>query len=182
MKLTKAALQRKQPVTDEVLIPRDDTQTQALADARQTVENTRQRVAFAQVGGELGQIAQAEQALKAAEQAVAAIRDEIRKTGTCFTLVGVGRVRWDEIVLEHPVTEEQEKADADKPEDQRLIFNPKTFWPALLAECVPDSTLLADDWRKEVFESKAWGPAELRELRDRAAAVNQGSRILSLGN
>lgn len=181
-KLTKAALSRKKPVTDEVLIPADDAQAEAYVRAKELVEQRAQRVGLAEMGGEEENVRAARAALEAARAGVEEIRDEIRKTGIAFTLVGVGRVRWDELQVEHKPTEEQEAEDAEKPLAERRTFNPKTFWPALLAESVPDSALSAEDWRREVFESKDWGPAELDELRTRATLVNEGSRILALGN
>jgi hypothetical protein len=182
-KLTKAALARKKPVTDEVLIPADDAQAAAYAEAKQLVTLREQRLSMAEMGGDPDGIEAAKQALADAQLAVDNVREDIRKRGTAFTLVGVGRVRYDELQLEHRPTEEQEKEDADKPAGERRAFNPKAFWPALLAECVPDSAgLTAEDWRTGVFENPAWGPGELDELRTRATMVNQGSRIIALGN
>jgi hypothetical protein len=180
-KLTKAGLGRKKPVTDEVLIPADDAQALELDRARTELANNEQRLSLAVIGGDAEDIATSRTVLAASEAAVEAVRDQIRKTGVSITLVGVGRVRWDEILREHPPTDEQKEADKDKPEAERDTFDPKTFWPALLA-ATADSDLTADDWQKEVFGSKNWGPAELHILRERAKAVNAGSRILELGN
>lgn len=180
-KLTKAALARKKPVTDEVLIPADDAQALRFEEAQQSVSNTEQRRALAEIGGNAEDLAAAEAALKEAQDALEAVKGEIRKTGVAITLHGVGRVRWDALLAEHPPTAEQKEADKDRPEHERLTFDPKTFWPAVLAETA-ESDLTADDWQKEVFASPNWGPAELHELRERAKAVNTGSRILELGN
>lgn len=180
-KLTKTALRRKQPVTDEVLIPADDEQRRKLTDANAALENAEQGLGLAQITGQADDLTSAGLRVEEARLKLEAVKDEVRKTGVCFTLVGVGRDRWDEIILANPPTEEQKKEAEEKKTDPPL-YDPDTFWPALLAACVPDSDLTAEDWRKEVFESKNWGPSEVKELRDRARIVNLSSRILQLGN
>lgn len=179
--LTKAALSRKKPVTDEVLIPADDAQALEYERAKDEVANNEQRVSLAVIGGNEEDIALARKALAEAETAVEKVRDEIRKTGVAIMLVGVGRVRWDELLREHSPTEEQKKEDEKLPELEQRTFDPATFWPAVLA-ATANSKLTADDWQTEVFGSSSWGPAELHSLRERAKAVNAGSRILELGN
>lgn len=177
-KLTKAALSRKKPVTDEVLIPADDAQAKRLERAREALASAEEFYRLSEIGGE--DLEDAQLRVRKAEEALTELKAEVRKTGMAFELVGVGRVRWDELIREHPPTKEQQ--EEDEKNDTKRTFDPKTFWPALLAETVRDSDLTAEDWRKSVFESPEWGPAELDELRNRASAVNQGSRILELGN
>lgn len=168
MALTLAALQRKKPATDEVLIAADSTQKRSL-DAAQ------QRLSMAQIGG-------GAEAIAAAEEALEAVKAEIRKTGIAFTLVAVGRPRWDELLIEHRPTDEMLKEDEAKAEDERRTFNPATFWPALLAESVPDSKLTAEQWDKAVFTSKDWTAEELSALRSKAVDVNKDSLVIDLGN
>lgn len=180
-KLTKAAIRRKKPVTDEVFIPADDAQALLFEEAQQSVSNMEQRRALAEISGDTKDLTAADVALKEAKDALEAVKEEIRKTGVAILLQGVGRERWDALLLEHPPTAEQQEADKDKPEHERDTFDPKTFWPAVLAETA-ESDLTADDWQKEVFASPNWGPRELHILRERAKAVNTGSRILELGN
>lgn len=182
-KLTKAALQRKKPVTDNVLIPADDEQAAKLARAREALRNVQESRALAEISGDEAQMASAELRVARAEIELEAIKEDIGKTGTAFTLYGVGRVRWDELISEHPPTAEQLKENEESATtDTKFTFDPATFWPALLAESVRDSDLKAEDWDREVFKSKAWGPEELEELRTRALMVNQASRIVALGN
>lgn len=168
MALTLAALRRKVPTTDEVLIA-------ANVDQRENLIAARKRLDMALLGDEPERV---ESARKNLEDA----KEQIRKTGVAFTLVSVGRIRWDELLIEHKPTEEQKAADADKPENERDTMNPVTFWPALLAESVPDSKLTADQWRDEVLQNPAWNAAEQKDLRDRAVGVNQDSLVIDLGN
>lgn len=178
-KLTKTALKRKQPVTDELLIPVDDAQAQMLADARSALGSALQGLGLVQMAGESDE-APAEQRVKAAREKLEAVKDEIRKTGLSIVLVSAGQERWDELMLENPPTDEQKQKAEQDGEDEPL-YNPDTFWPALVA-ATADSDLTADDWRREVFQSKAWGPEEISELKNRAAGVYQRSRIVALGN
>jgi hypothetical protein len=168
MALTLAALDRKKPATDEVLFAQTTEQ-------RDRLDLARKRVALVSLSSD-----EAEKE-KAAEELEAAKAD-IRKTGIAFTLVSVGRERWDALKLTHRPTEEQQQEDADKPTEEQRTVNPDTFWPALLAELVPDSKLTAEQWSAKVFKNPAWNGAELEELRNRAIAVTQDSLVVELGN
>lgn len=180
-KLTKTALKRKKAVSDEVLIPADNEQARKLADAHSEREAARHAVELAIMSGNAKSESDAKIRLEQAEITLATVKDEVRSKGLSFVLEGVGRERWDQLIVDNPPTEEQIKqAEADKLDPPTM--NPETFWPALLAECVRDSDLTAEDWRAQVFESKEWGPQELEELRNRARLVNQTSRLAELGN
>lgn len=168
MSLTLAALQRKKPATDEVLIASD-------SDQRRKLDAAQQRLSMAQIGG-------GAEAIETAEASLEAVKAEIRKTGIAFTLTAVGRPRWDELLIEHRPTEAMQAEDADKDETERRSFNPETFWPALLAESVLDSKLTAEQWDKAVFRSKDWTAQELSMLRTKAVDVNKDSLVVDLGN
>lgn len=178
--LTKDTVRRKKAVTDEVLIPADDEQARKLEEAESHYRTALKGAELALISGDAHAETSASLRVERSRLALEEAKQAVREEGLAFTLVGIGRLRWDELLREHPPTEEMKTADKDL--EQKRTFNPDTFWPALLAECVRDSDMTADDWRTEVFESKDWGPQELSDLRDRAAAVNQRSRILELGN
>lgn len=168
MSLTLAALQRKKPATDEVLIAADSAQKAKL-------ERAEQRLSMAQIRGD-------EDAMASAQTYLDEVKAEIRKNGIAFTLTAVGRVRWDALLLEHRPTDEMKTEDAEKPEAERRTFNPDSFWPALLAESVQGSKLTAEQWDKAVFKSKDWSAEEVSLLRNKAVAVNQDSLVIDLGN
>lgn len=180
-KLTKTALQRKKAVEDEILIPADNEQAARFEDAKETLVTRRRALELAQLGGEEAAELSAKLRVDNAKLALEEVKEEIRKTGTAITLRGVGRVRWDELRIEHAATEAMQAEDAEKPADEKRDFNPETFWPALLAETA-DGDLTPEDWTKLVLKSKEWSPTEIEELKIRASAVNQGSRIVELGN
>jgi hypothetical protein len=179
-KLTKTALRRKKPVTDELLIPVDDEQRKLLEDAQSGLRNAEQGLALAQIAGGSDETA-AEARVLAARTDLDKARDAVRKTGLSILLVSAGQERWNEVQLECPPTDEQKKVAEEKGEGEPL-YDPKTFWPTLVAASVPDSDLTPDDWRREVFESPAWGPAEIQQLKDRTFDLYQASRIAELGN
>lgn len=178
-KLTKTALRRKQPVTDEVLIPADDDQRRMLRDAQKGLMNAEQGLELAQIAGQSDEEA-AELRLKEARAKLEEAKDQVRKMGLSIQLISAGQERWNEIMLESPPTDEQ-KQKAEEQGEGEPMYDPDTFWPALLA-ATADSDLTADDWRREVFESKNWGPSEITELKNRASGVYQQSRIVELGN
>lgn len=180
-KLTKTALQRKKAVEDEILIPADNEQAARFEAAKELLATRRRALELAQLGGEEAAEFAASLKVDSAKIALEDLKDEVRKTGTAITLRGVGRVRWDELRIEHAATEAMKAEDAEKPDHEKRDFNPETFWPALLAETV-EGDLTPEDWTKLVLKSKEWSPTEIEELKIRASAVNQGSRIVELGN
>lgn len=180
-KLNKAALLRKKAVEDEVLIPADNEQAKRYDAARAEIETRSEALRFAKLSSDPAVESAAAMKLDTARIELEQVKDEIRKTGTAITLRGVGRVRWDELQVENAATAEMREEDKDKPEEERRAWNPVTFWPAVLAETA-ESDLKPEDWKTLVFESKEWSESEIEILKIRAAAVNQGSRIVQLGN
>lgn len=154
----KAAVKRKKAIQTEHFVPADDEQAAALA-------NAEQRLQLARFAG---------QEVEEAEAELKAIQDDARKTGVSFIIRGIGRVAFEELVREHPPTEDQVK-------DNEASFNPDTFWPALCSLSVVGG-MTAEEWQAEVFDSPEWGPGELRELRDKVMKVNTTTRVAQLGN
>lgn len=159
MGITKTALKKKKPLSDEHFIPADDAQAQALALSSQKVQ-------LARFSGDESQI-------EAAMAEQKDIQDQIRKDGLVFDIRGVGRLRFEELVREHPPTDPQKEGGA--------TFNPDTFWPALFSESI-EGTLTPEDWRESVFDSPDWGPGEIHDLREKVKSVNTGTRVGELGN
>lgn len=166
-KVDKDAIRRKRAITLELYLPADEAQ-------QERFESAKQRRGLAVFTGDEEAIAKADAELEAVKQA---IEDE----GLVLTFKALGRRRFDEIVNEHPVTDEQREADKDKPEAERFSYNPDTFWPALLAETVV-SDLSPEEWREEVLESPEWNGAEVKLVKDHALAVNSQTRVAELGN
>lgn len=166
MGITKTALRRKKAITDTHYVPATDEDLEALKFAQQ-------RYNLAQFGGE-------EKDVIAAKERLDGVVAQIRKTGLVFDITSVGRVRYEEIIREHPATDAAVAKAKEKGEDPPL-FNVDTFWPALCAESVAGD-ISAEDWKTDVFESKEWGAGELYALREKLTKVHQSTRVAELGN
>lgn len=165
-KLTKAKMRKKKAITLEHVIPADEAQALEWALANQ-------KLTLARFGGDAGE-------LVLAEAQVEKVRKSIQDTGLILTFHGIGRLRFEQIVREHPPTAEQ-KAQALTDDEDEPTWNPDTFWAALLAETV-DSDLTVADWQSDVIDSPAWGIGEIDGLRKAALAVNTSNRVVELGN
>lgn len=154
----KAAVKRKKAIETEHFVPVDEAQAAALAAAEQ-------RLQLARFAG---------QDVEKAEADLEAVQAEARKTGVSFVIRGIGRVAFEELVREHPPTEDQVT-------ENEASFNPNTFWPALCAASVVGG-MTPEEWKTEVFDSPEWGPGELKDLRDKVMKVNTSSRVAQLGN
>jgi hypothetical protein len=77
-----------------------------------------------------------------------------------FLFVSVGAKEYDELLTEHPPTQEQRAASA--------TFNVNTFGPALLAAVCREPGLSVGNW-SELWTSPTWGRGELMGLFWRAA-------------
>lgn len=159
-KLTTADMRRKKPITQRLLVPLDDDFEDRLGEAVQKLE----RANLLQRGVE-----EAKAELKELE-------DEIRANGLEFVFSGVGRIAFEELKRDNPPTDKQ------KAKDGNAEWNPETFPAALCAASCTNVDMDEDGWRKEVFESKDWGPGELRMLFDAALACNTRRRVVELGN
>lgn len=166
-KVDKDAIRRKRAITQDLYLPADEDQAARF-------EGAKQRARLAAFTGDEEQVAKAKADLEA-------VKEEISETGLVLTFKAVGRVRFDALILEHPVDEELAEKEKDLPAQERSVFEPSTFWPALLSETVL-SDMTADEWREEVFEGTEWNAAELKLLRDTAQAVNTQTRVAELGN
>lgn len=160
--ITKAALKRKKPISDDYFVPADDAQAAELKAAESRVSIT----SF------MGSKEDRETAAAELKE----VQDRVRKDGLVFHIVSIGRVAFEELVREHPPTDEQAGSS------EQHTFNPVTFWPALFEASIESNGLTADDWRTQVLESADWGSGELYELRKKVEEVNTGTRVANLGN
>ena len=157
MALNKQAMRRKKPITDEHFVPEDEAQAAKLKFAEQ-------KLSLSRFTGE---------GVEEAEAELEAVKAEVRETGVAFLITSVGRLRFEELLREHPPTDEQ-KAEHES------TFNPDTFWPALFAEAI-DGDLTPADWVEDFFDSENWGSAEIKELRDKVQTVHTSTRVAELG-
>lgn len=131
---------------------RTDYWRRAIADpteAAQELEEARGRLVLAGVGG-------------GDEEILAKLRADVTvaqaKVDQCFEKIRFHALRGDrfeELLGEHPPTEEEEKKD--------LSHHDATFLPALLEECCDNGWTL-EDWNDELAELSVGERNELRQL------------------
>lgn len=122
------------------------------------------------------------EAQRRADEAETALDDAkvaLREASLKFVFQAVGRKRYEELVLKHPATKEQQRKArelrTDVPE-----FDEDTFPQALVAACLVEPELSEDDVHR-LWESDNFSIAEQRTLFQTAILVNQNWRVVDLG-
>jgi hypothetical protein len=119
---------------------------------------------------------------KDAEQARQAKIDELeaelRKSSVKIVIRSMSRKRYEELLSEHPPTEEQLAEFKDQ--RQKPSFNYETYPIALVCASVIDPELPAEEMA-EWFNSDAWSGGEFTQLFQECVAINSQSNVLILG-
>ncbi len=105
-------------------------------------------------------------------QQVVDLREQVKAAEVEFVFRSLGRHAYREMLRAHPATEAQQtEVSRDNP-DARLIFNPDTFMPALLAASCesPTGTDLAW-WTRKCAE---WGEGQIARLWEACSAAQAG--------
>ena len=107
-----------------------------------------------------------------AERADRELADAKAELAKCFQRLyfrGLPEERYDELLNEHPPTDEQ-VAEAKKDDEGIPQFNPHTFFPTLLEECyVGNDGLTAAEWAEEL---KEWARAEKHDITQTVIRAN----------
>ncbi len=102
------------------------------------------------------------------EKAAEAVGRAQAARDACFHRIwfrSLGNIEFDALVTLHPAADGQ---------GDDLPWNPETFDYALLAECVVDSDLTAQEWQAELADEKRWsGPDKRRVIAMALAAQRQ---------
>jgi len=91
----------------------------------------------------------------AIEKEMDALLDRAKQTEREFVFVSIGRVKYDELVQQHPPTSDQKKAGGQ--------FNSDTFPPALIAAAAIDPKISIDQ-AELIFNGGEWNAAELLRM------------------
>lgn len=121
--------------------------------------------------------------LEQAEKRVAEVEERLTDAeGVVWvTFRGVGRARYDALVEAHPPSAEQQlKAKQQLGTDEKLMWNPDTFPPALIAMSLVEPQLTEVQVLK-LWTSEEWNQAELANLLTTAMEVNSTRRTVELG-
>lgn len=187
---------RKKPVSRPVWIIHNDD----LADQLQSAQSDALRLRT--IADQKPKETQLSSRADEAEEEVERLREELRDPDNSTKFVGrsIGRKAFDDLQNLHLPTPDQKK-DAKKDGIGELAWNPDTFPPALILECVSIAYLddetqeevlepLTEDFVKEIWESaqsadgeaSTWNHAEVMSLFTAAYEANQTRRVIDLGN
>lgn len=121
-----------------------------------------------------------EEILRPLRDAVTEAEGAVREATETFRFRALGRHSYDELVREHPPTDEDHelaRSQSGSP-DARAQYHTDTFAPALIAACLVDPPLSLDEVKSLWAE---WNQAEAVEMFTTAYAVNHTRRTSSLG-
>lgn len=182
-------LKKKQARTADVPVYLDDDLASEVEELQRQVE--KDRLYMARVRGNGGEDAEREARLAEREQRLEEARDELGDATIWMRFQAVGRKRYEDLLAEHPPTDEQ-KAEAKDNDLNPPEFNVDTFPAALVAvACVePDDLaegayLDEDEGRtryprvEEIFDE--WNADEIGAVFRAAWEVNTRRRTVDLG-
>lgn len=167
-----ARIKAKKPLQETVPVVLDDACARRRDDAEMALERAEAELKAAP--GPVTQLA-VDTARAELDEALAAL-DEAT---VGITVRCIGRHAYDELVSDHPPTEEQ-IAQAEAAGHVRPDTNADTFPIALLAAAITDPPMTIEDVA-EIWTSEAWNAAELKALYQAAVAVNVYRRTATLG-
>lgn len=106
--------------------------------------------------------------VKAAQRKVKAAEKTVQACFETITFRAMRAPDYEALIAAHEPTPQQKASQPD------LVWNPDTFPPALLAECVLHSDLTAEDWAGVLVENLS--PGERRELIMAVGRVHEQAR------
>lgn len=175
---------KKKPVVRSVDIFLDSEAGEAVARAQRTVEEAKERLAESPDDLNL-QVRRDD-----AEAELERLRQEVIDDGAvvAFSFRSIGRKAYQNLIDEHPATEEQQKEAREEgnaiglsAQLSRLQWNADTFPPALVAAASLEPKITAEEaW--EVFHvSEDWNQAELTALFVTARRAQESRDVADLG-
>lgn len=185
-------LKKKQSRSQRVYVPLDDELADEVARLAKDVESD--RLYLAKVRGNGGTDDARQKSMDDKVKKLEKLREELRDNTIVMKLVSIGRKRYENLIAEHPLSEEDKaKLREDNPDGQLPDFDPDTFPAALVgASCVePDLSegSYVDEesnpprtrypLAEEIWDE--WNQGELTALFQAAYQVNTQRRVVDLG-
>lgn len=120
-------------------------------------------------------------ALEAEKLRLAEAKAALREDAVTFTFRGIGRKSYDDLVAEHPPTDEQRQKSVELTGDPRNIgFNTDTFPPVVIFRSMIEPEMTQEEVNA-LYDDPAWNGPEVMELFAAALAVNSTRRVVELG-
>ena len=165
---------RKKPVRKRVFISMDESLAEEFEDAKKELKVCESLVRRQVEDPKLSdRHAQAKKDFKKAE-------DAARGSAVEFTFRSIGRKKFEALMREYPITDEQ-RVEAAREGVKGLSWNPDTFLPALTASSL-ESPKLSEDEILALWNDDSWNPAELTALYETALEAQSTGGVVDLGN
>lgn len=165
---------KKKPLTKTVPVVLDPELAEAWEAARRSRDVANARVQIKSDPEAAAQLLEAEAELEAMEKQL-----EEAEGVAWFKFRGIGRAAYEALVDRHPPTGEQ-RTKAKAQGMDAIAWNPDSFPPALVAACLVEPALSADEV-KMLWADENWNQAELAVLLNAAIEVNGTRRTVDLG-
>lgn len=109
-------------------------------------------------------------------------RIELRDNSIAFKFRSIGRRKYDDLVKEHPITDEQreEAKSSNGGEDPGIEWNYDTFPDALIAACLVEPEISPEEML-EWLQTDEWNSAEQQALFQAAFSANTMRAVVDLG-
>lgn len=168
---------KKKPVTRSVPVPMDPELAEAHAEAAAEVERLKMRLdALPEHSPLRGEVAEH---LVQAEKAEGDAKKKLEPSVVWFKFRSIGSRAYDDLVKDHPPTEEENKEHLDKFKVP-APYDAKKFAPALISASLLEPQLTVDQV-EELMADDAWNGAEIIQLWQAANEVNTTRRVVELG-
>lgn len=164
---------QKKPTIQKVVIALDSEIADEFEEAKAEKERAEDRLSIRPEDPKLQ--ATFDQAEARYKEALAAVTDNSVE----FVLKSVGRRRFEDLVLSHPATPEQQEESKART-GMSYQWNPDTFPTALLALSIVSPPMTEADV-KDMMQSDDWSSAEINDLVSTAILLNENRRIVNLG-
>lgn len=172
-------LKQKKPVRAELQIVLDGEVADRWAAAQNAVDAAKRRLEVATEEARPTAL----QAVVEAEDALEELRPEAAAITRKMVFQSIGRRKVEQLMTDHPATDaqqRQERRENNGDPKARLIYNPDTYPPALVAATLVEPKLTYEE-AVELFESENITAAEWAQMFYTAQSLDLTSKVVSLG-
>lgn len=125
--------------------------------------------------------AAAQDELAEAKKAHDKITEELRDQSVQFKFKSLGRKKYEQLLMDHPISDEDIKRAERAGQDPSSLSWGQSFAPALVAACLVEPELTFEQVNEIFEDSDEWNGAETLLLFSTALEVNQTRAVPNLG-